>query len=488
MARPTPFTLGAVALTCVLALATLLPARPGKVVTKDGKTWEGDITELPKENMVEVVINGQRHRFSMANLARPPEYDQAAPATPGQRPAPGQPQQPGAAMSPEDEFQKRRSQVADNDVNGLLRLSRWAFERELYDQAYDAAKDARDADPRSREAQDLMRNIDAQRRLNRKVGQQPQQPGARRPVPGGQAPAGQQPGAQQPGGPQQPADGQPAQRPPAQGKEGETDNSLVRPLTPDEVNRIRLLEWRGEPGVRIRMTGEVKRQYLARADIEPARFNKLDAVEQARLIKKDRPELLNDIRMTNDPPAMQEYRTIVQRAVLNSCATAACHGGGAGSDKFALHPRADHEGEAYANFLTLHNYQYKPAKGRSAAMIDRNRPEDSLLIQFGLPPNASNMPHPDVEGFKPMFRTLNDQRYRQFVRWVADSLSPLIDDYGVPFDQDETRGPAQPAAGGQRPEEDAAPGQQPPQDGAAGQAPAGGAGARQAPPPQGGAR
>src|SRR5205814_630083 len=179
-------------------------------------------------------------------------------------------------------------------------------------------------------------------------------------------------------------------------------------------------------------------------------------------------------------------------AVLTNCATAACHGGGAGSDRFALHPKADHEAEAYANLVTLHKYQYKPDKGREASMIDRNRPEDSILIQFALAPNLSNNPHPNVEGYKPIFRTLNDAKYKQFVRWIADGLSPLINDYGVPFDDD--RG-ARPAAGGQQPEEGA-----PPRDAGSGAgpgpAPAGGgtgapnpAGARQPDPaPQGEAR
>ena len=125
-------------------------------------------------------------------------------------------------------------------------------------------------------------------------------------------------------------------------------------------------------------------------------------------------------------------------------------------------------------------------------MIDRNRPEDSILIQFALAPNLSNNPHPDVEGYKPIFRTLNDAKYKQFVRWIADGLSPLINDYGVPFDDD--RG-ARPAAGVQQPE-DAAPPRDAGSGAGPGPAPAGGgtgaqnpAGARQpAPAPQGGAR
>ena len=457
MARPTLFRLAAFATVLMLVVALTVSARPGKVVTKDGKTWEGDVTENVQQGRVNVVINGQTHTFIRSNVDRI-DYSEAAPDT-ATNPGQSQPQPGGTMTAEEQEYHKRRAAIANNDVNRLLQLARWAFDRQQYDLAHDAAQDARSADPRSQEAADLLRTIEAQRRLNRRTppGQQP--PPGRQPAPGGQRPVGQGPDV---------ADNTP--RPPrAPGQDGDkaaSDNGLVRPLHPDEVNRIRLLEWRGDRGVKVRLMNDVKRRYIARANIPPAEFNRLDAVDQAwEMKKKGSPELLNDIRMTNDPPALQQYRTMIQRTVLSGCATTACHGGGGGSEKFALHPRADHEPEAYANFLTLHNYQYKPDKGREAAMIDRNRPEDSVLIQFGLAPNLSNMPHPEVAGYRPIFRTLNDPKYRQFVRWIADDLNPLIEEYGVPMDEQGEAPPprAQPASGTELPaEQQAPPGNAPP--------------------------
>ena len=469
MARPTLF--GALAaLTVIFAAASFVHARPGRLIAPDGKRLEGDVTENQADKSVEIVSEGKRYKFKTAALRGPVEYDdsisvpQRTPPQPGQQPPagqqPGQQPQPGASMSAEEEFAKRRAALAPADAAGRVRLARWAFEREEYDLARDVAQEAVTIDRRNQEAQEMLRTIDAQRRLNRKppAGQQP--PAGRPPAQGG-APA--QPGA--PGG------DMPANRA-ATGADGKTQgNGLVPPLSADEVNRVRLLEWHGDRTVRIRLLNDVKRRYLAGTDIRPGDFNKMDAVDQAwEMKKKGSPELFNDIRLTNDPPAMQEYRTIVQRAVLTGCATAACHGGGAGSDRFALHARADNDGEAYANFITLHKYQYKPEKGTEASMIDRNRPEDSLLVQFGLAPDLANMPHPQVEGYRPLFRTRNDQKLKQVVRWISDSLSPLQDDYGVPFEAEADRA-AQPAAGSdpQQPGEqpgsnDVAPGQ-----GAAGQ-------------------
>ena len=458
----------AAALLLIVTLASSLPARPGRVVAPDGKTIEGDVTENEKDNTVEIVSGGRTYKFNKAVLKGEVEYDDSIPVDPPKgRPQPRQPQQgqqsgaqppvgqqpqPRGQMSAEEEFDKRRAALAPADVRGRVNLARLAFDRGEYDIARDLAEEALKIDRRNQEAADLLRTIDAQRKLNR------------RPPPGRQPPQG----GQNTRPPNQPNDAQgqdmqeaPARRPQQGGSGGGNTNSLVQPLSPDEVNRVRVLTWRGDRGVRVRLLNDVKRRYLARADMQPAEFNRLDAVDQAWEIRqKGSNEMLDDIRITNDPPAMQEYRTLVQRPLLTTCATAACHGGGAGSDRFALHARADREAEAYANFLTLDKYVYKPEKGREASMIDRNRPEDSLLIQFGLPPDISNMPHPEVEGFRPLFRTVQEPRYKQFVRWIADSLPPLKEDYGVPFNtgggEERPAAARQPAATEQPAPEDAA--------------------------------
>jgi len=477
MARPTPLNaLPAFLFACVFASSVL--ARPGRVVAPDGKTLEGDVTENKQDGTVEILSGGQRYKFNTASLKKPVEYDdsiqvQSKPQPqpqqpqgqqPGQPPAQtGQPQQPaqgGAGMSAEEEYNRRKAALASGDSAGRVRLARWAFERQEYDLARDAAQEAVTIDPRNREAQDLLKTIDAQRRLKQKTTTAP-------PPAGQQPPAGRTPAAGQAQG------GDPGtSTPPARGQDNNKGNKLVPPLSPDEVNRVRLLEWHGEKGIRIRLQNDVKRRFLSHSDIPPAQFNKMDAVDQAwEMKKKGSPDLFNDIRLTNDPPSMQEYRTQVQRAVLASCATAACHGGGAGSDRFTLHPKADHEGEAYANFITLSNYRYKPKKGPEASMIDRNRPEDSLLVQFALPPDMANMPHPDVEGWRPAFRTRNDPKLRTLVHWISDALRPLQDDYGVPFDAQKDKA-AQPAADAQTPPaaeqprgNDVAPNRQPPGQG-----------------------
>ena len=118
-------------------------------------------------------------------------------------------------------------------------------------------------------------------------------------------------------------------------------------------------------------------------------------------------------------------------------------------------------------------------------VIDRDRPADSLLLQFAIPPNLADHPHPEVPGFRPIFRVLKDPRYDQFLRWISNALSPLQSNYGIDLGRgqggptDVTRGtgqpnPQQPPPGG--------PGQVQPGQGQPGQGQPGQPGTGQRPP------
>ena len=65
-------------------------------------------------------------------------------------------------------------------------------------------------------------------------------------------------------------------------------------------------------------------------------------------------------------------------------------------------------------------------------MIDRMRPEDSLLLNFGLPQSVATMPHPKAAGFEPMFHGLGDETYLDLGKWIA-SLKAIAPDYGIKY-------------------------------------------------------
>lgn len=443
-------TLGLAAAVLAGGLACpLLLAGPGKVVTRQGQTFEGEVTDnRARGGDVEVVdANGRKITLKRGNVAsveanETPPADGDAPIAADAPPGAGAAPAPGPA---EAELRNRLSSLARNDVNGRLRLARNAFNRREYAVATEALEQALQLDPRNEEARALLDTVDAQRRLDQRP----------RPEP---APR------------ERPAAG-------ANGADGRGGGSgAMPPLHPDDINRIRQREWtRNDRNVRVRFIGDVKRQFVARSrnNIRPADFNNLNAVEQGwQIVGDGDEEMRNAVRLTTDPASLAAYRTIVQRAILPTCATVACHGGGQGG-AFQLHPRADREGEAYANFLTLSTYTYSPKRAQPAPpppgpaaapgtppaasrnvaarapryyMIDRDRPADSLLIQFALPQNLADTPHPDVPGFKPVFRTLKDPRYDQFLRWISNDLAPLQRDYGIQINRGaDVAGAAQPA-------------------------------------------
>ena len=461
---------------------SLLLARPGKVTTLQGQTFEGDVTEKPDTGEVVIVQpNGQRVTLNARNVRV--QYDPNAPAT---TPGAGAP----AAGSVQDQFQKRMAVLAPRDAQGRIQLARWAFERNEFDLAKQAVNDAMQIDPRNQEARSLLVTIEAQQKLQTRAqagGQgQPQGQGGNRPA---------APGAAAAGGQGQP---QPQPQEPGQGQGQAAAGGMPPLLNPDQVNIIRQAEWgRNDRNVRVRLQNDVKRRYLQRSrDVRPADFNNLNGVEQGwQIVKNGTDDMVNDVRLTNDPLALHEYRTIVQRAILPTCAAAACHGGGGSGGRFQLYPRADHESEAFANFLRLSTYTWSAGEGKNVrkyAMIDRDRPADSLLIQFALPQNLADTPHPDVPGFKPVFRTLKDPRYDQFLRWISNDLAPLQKDYGIELEggqgaQGGQDAPPQGQEQGQpgQPQQGTPPQGQPRQGGQPGPAPAP---ARQpAPPPQRGA-
>jgi hypothetical protein len=398
-------------------------ARPGKVVTKQGQTFEGDVTERKDKGEIDIVRpNGERVTLNANNVRQPIQYDAApVPGVSGDAPAPGAGAGAPEPGSTQELFQKRLAALGPRDVVGRITLARWAFERKEYDLAKQAASDAIQIDPRNQEARDLLLTIDAQRKLQSRTPPQGQGQPGNRPAPGGVAVA--------PEG----AHAQPGQPHAATGE-------MPRPLTADEVNLIRQREWsRNDKNVKVRFQNDVKKRYLARArDVRPADFNNMNAVEQGwQIVRKGTEDMANDVRLTTDPLPLHEFKTIVQRAVLPGCAAAACHGGGPAGN-FQLYPRADRDPELYANFLTLSTYTRSSGEGkeaRKAQMIDRDRPADSLLMQYALPQNLSDNPHPDVPGFKPMFRTLKDPKYDQFLRWISNDLAPLQRDYGIDLGQ-----------------------------------------------------
>ena len=75
-------------------------------------------------------------------------------------------------------------------------------------------------------------------------------------------------------------------------------------------------------------------------------------------------------------------------------------------------------------------------------MIDRERPEDSLLVQYSLPPETAKIPHPQVANYKGTVPNKTNGRYRELVHWMGQVLSPVAPDYGIDMGDSATSKPA----------------------------------------------
>jgi len=67
-------------------------------------------------------------------------------------------------------------------------------------------------------------------------------------------------------------------------------------------------------------------------------------------------------------------------------------------------------------------------------LIDRNAPEESLLVQWGLPRAAAKFPAPEVDGWEAKYKDTKDERFIEHVDWIK-SLFPANQgyNYGVNY-------------------------------------------------------
>ncbi len=64
-------------------------------------------------------------------------------------------------------------------------------------------------------------------------------------------------------------------------------------------------------------------------------------------------------------------------------------------------------------------------------MINRQNPEQSLLLAYLLPPGITDEPHPDAKGYHGAVRNKTDPRLAQVFAWIRDDLKPLTPDYSA---------------------------------------------------------
>jgi hypothetical protein len=378
-----------VAMAVVLVSATLVWAagRPGVVRTKAGGVYEGSVEE--KENIVTVNVRGIITNIERENVTTITYGDF------------------------ESRFTEDYAKLKPDDAKGRIAMGRRAFDERRYDLAEKALRDAQQVDPNNAEAAELLRLTLSQKRLESGT------PGANDPGSTGQTP----------------------------GTPGTTANtSPWKTLDPDQINKIKQGELsRADDKTNFRFENNVLKRYH---DSDPntgmnfTQFSRQPNYVKAQMIIRNGGELAKDVVVTSDPQSMLTFRREVMPIVLQGCATAACHGGANDSAKvFAMISPSPSVADAYTNYFVLHKYKKNVSEGviegvfnaTFAPMIDRLTPDQSLLLQYGLPEQNADRKHPVVRGYNGIFsRGRDDPKYRTVVNWIS-SLDKVEPDYKIDF-------------------------------------------------------
>lgn len=380
---------------CLLCSALL--ARPGTVRTKDGRSIDGDIADRGADGATITTKAGQI-------TIRADEIAEI---------------QYGGSIK--EAYEKRLAALPkDAGPRAHVDLARWLYENKEYELARKEADTALSLEPNNEDAAVLRQTIDRTMLLDKR-------PAANiaRPLAGA-------------GGSTNKTVGGAAVK----------DRHL---LSPDQINTIRQFELReNEQRVRVRLDNNVGKKYVELANMDPRQFAAMpDALKALNILKNGTQEMRKDVRILTDPQAILEYKAKVQPAILQGCAATACHSG-TNAGRLLLYNPADNDAITYTNFYSLTQLTSTVDK-TERRMIDRIYPQNSLILQFGMPRERAEFDHPDVPGWKIWFSGTQDNRYQQIFDWIQNGLVPVQPNYGIEFTLPTTKAPAtqptQPAKG-----------------------------------------
>lgn len=357
----------ALCLTQVAACAAL--AERGVVKATNGLNYEGDLQETPtqviiKRNKTEVRVE----RADVLSL----HY----------------------LSSDAEEIKKQWNALKMDDAPGRVALAKQAFEHGQYELARSIAADALSIDPNNREAVDLQDYIRRQVVMEIRASRQRE-------------------------------DTEEAKRSPYALPECYLDEHDINAVRQSE------LQSRDEGKVRVRFDNDVRRRFVHQYKYNPTTFAALSAFQQAMtMIREGDAAIRKDVIIFDDPAAIREFRA-VQKNVLTGCASQVCHGSFLGGN-FILFSNTDNDAVTYTNFYLLTKYSRTAQEqklqdlfsgsGSRQRMVDRDRPKQSLLLQYALASTIADLPHPQVPNMRPMFTKLNDPVYVRMLTWIDQSL------------------------------------------------------------------
>jgi hypothetical protein len=149
-------------------------------------------------------------------------------------------------------------------------------------------------------------------------------------------------------------------------------------------------------------------------------------------------ELYPRIEVKTEPHSLNLFRQRVHDTwLVNNCATTHCHGGVEGAPLFLYARNYKNERVRYTNLLILERLTLDS----EWPLINYDRPEDSLVLQYGLPRESARKPHPKVPGWKPVFTDTSHRLWQGSIEWVRAMMMPRPE-YPVEYDPPRLERPA----------------------------------------------
>jgi hypothetical protein len=207
-------------------------------------------------------------------------------------------------------------------------------------------------------------------------------------------------------------------------------NSPTWQLSADEINRIRQSLLRpSDKRAEFQFRHNVEQRFAAATSRPVNEFSDESPMQEAmEIIHNGDASMRGDVRILTDPPLIAEFKATVLPMIVRGCGSPnGCHGT-TGHGGFYLSYHLGNAGEVYADFAELRRYVnvIQPDKNSVFTapikhwMINPDGPENSLLVQYALPPVMAHVPHPRVKYWAPMAMDKTEPRYRQLVKWIGE--------------------------------------------------------------------
>ena len=367
----------------VVRLVDPAPGQTGLVILRTGETRDGIIIE-DNFDFVLMEIKGIRARLSRESVSHVV-----------------------LEASFEEKYEQAKAAIAPENHEGLLVLCRWLMDEQRYDLARTELLSLLEKTEMP-EARKLLTTVEAQLALEKpretaddtatsqpNDGENPEEPHKRT-------------------GPVYPADILPGTI-----------------LTSDDVNIIRVYEIDFDRPPKVVVPADTIRALIENygtTKLIPASQTgrtamfRADPLDIVRVMFELRArELYPQIEVKTEPYALNLFRQRVHDTwLMNNCASTRCHGGVEGAP-FFLHARNYKDDRVrYTNLLILERLQLDPAW----PLINYDKPDDSLILQYGLPRESARKPHPKVPNWKPAFTDTQHKLWQGSIEWIRAMMVP----------------------------------------------------------------